>query len=58
MEPHCHLALRKGVGKALAEAQLPALDSLSAAAALGATASGGFEEMGHAGNSPRAKDAV
>src|SRR5438445_7619233 len=54
MEPHRHLALRKGVGKALAEAQLSTLDALSAAAAPGATASGGFEEVRHAGNSPRA----
>src|SRR6266852_4782043 len=54
MEPHRHLALRKGVGQALAEAQLSTLDALSAAAALGATAGGGFEEVGHAGNSPRA----
>jgi len=54
MEPQRHLALRKGVGQALAEAQLPALDGLSAAAALGAAASGGFEEVRHAGNSPRA----
>src|SRR6266581_2921680 len=54
MEPQRHLALRKGVGQALAEAQLPALEDLSAAAALGAAASGGFEEVGHAGNTPRA----
>src|SRR5438445_11173453 len=53
MEPQRHLALRKGVGQALAEAQLATLDALSAAAALGATASGCFEEVGHAGNSPR-----
>src|SRR5881296_1149500 len=44
MEPHSHLALRKGVGQALAEAQLATLDGLNAAAALGATAGGGFEE--------------
>src|SRR6266540_5992003 len=51
MEPQRHLALRKGVGQALAEAQLSALEDLSAAAALGAAARGGFEEMRHAGNS-------
>src|SRR6267154_5615338 len=34
MEPYRHLALRKGVGQALAEAQFSALNSLSAAAAL------------------------
>src|SRR6266568_9550944 len=38
MEPQRHLALRKGVGQALAEAQLPALEDLSAAAAFGAAA--------------------
>src|SRR2546426_7380447 len=51
MEPHGHLAFRKRVGKALAEAQLSTLDSLAAAAAPGATARGGFEEVRHAGNS-------
>src|SRR3989475_6740289 len=51
MEPHGHLAFRKRVGKALAEAQLSTLDGLSAAAAPGATARGGFEEVRHAGNS-------
>jgi len=42
MEPHRHLTVRKRVGQTLAEAQLAALDNPSAAAALGATASGGF----------------
>src|SRR6266849_5927066 len=53
MEPQRHLALRNGVGKALAETQHSTLNGLSAAAALGAAARGGFEEVGHAGNSPR-----
>src|SRR6266567_4776615 len=47
MEPQRHLALREGIGKALAEAQLSTLDGLSAAAAPGATARGGFEEVRH-----------
>src|SRR6266511_3876302 len=37
MEPQRHLALRKGIGKPLAEAQLSALEDLSAAATPGAT---------------------
>src|SRR5712671_3808157 len=47
MEPHRHLALGKGVGQALAEAQLCTLDSLAAATALGAAARSGFEKVGH-----------
>jgi hypothetical protein len=42
MEPQRHLAIAKRIGQTLAEAQLAALDNLSATAALGATASGGF----------------
>src|SRR5258706_9168175 len=49
MEPYRHLALRKRVGQALAEAQLSTLNNLSAAAALGATASRRFEKVGHGG---------
>src|SRR5205809_6995926 len=46
MEPQRHLALAEGIGEALAETQLSALDNLSAAAALGASASGGGAEGG------------
>ena len=47
MEPQRHLALRERIGKALAEPELPARDGLAAAAALGATARGGLEKVGH-----------
>src|SRR5256884_7863242 len=53
MEPQRHLALAKGIGQALAETQLSPLDGLAAAAALGAAAGGGFEEVGHAELTPR-----
>jgi predicted N-acetyltransferase YhbS len=48
MKPQRHLALAKGIGQALAETQLAALNGPGTAAALGATASGRFEEVGHA----------
>src|SRR6266568_3032548 len=61
MKPQRHLALREGIGKALAEAQLSTLDGLSAAAAPGATARGGFEEVRHTarisrGREPRSRE--
>ena len=49
MEPQCHLSTTEGIGKAFAEAQLPALDDLAAAAAPGATARSGYEEVSHDG---------
>src|SRR5207245_10494285 len=52
MDAQRHLAPRKGVGKAHAEAQLSTLDGLISATACSATARGEFEEVGHAGNSP------
>ena len=43
MKPQRHLSLPKEVGKAFAEAQVSALDGPGAAAALGATACGGYK---------------
>src|SRR6266404_4778044 len=49
MKPQGHLSFPKEVGKAFAEAKLSALDRPGAAAALGATACGGFKEVSHPG---------
>jgi hypothetical protein len=52
VKPKGHLSLPEEIGKALAEAQLSALDGLAASAALGATACSGFKEVGHTGRIP------
>src|SRR5262245_55119666 len=48
MEPQRHLTRGEGVGQALAEALLSALDPPGAAAAPGATARGEVDDVGHA----------
>src|SRR5262245_10876470 len=49
VKPDRHLAFGERIGQALAEPQLAALDRAAAAAALGAAARGGLEDVGHPG---------
>jgi hypothetical protein len=49
MKPQGGLTLPKEIGNTLTEAQIPALDRLGAAAALGAAAGSGFKQLTHAG---------
>jgi hypothetical protein len=49
MKPQGGLPLPKEIGNTLTEAQIPTLDRLGAAAALGAAAGSGFKQLSHAG---------